>query len=152
VAEDANGDFVVVWESNGQAGPYHDVFGQRYSSNGAKSGTEFQVNSFTTDEQSTPAVAMGGNADFVVVWQELRTMYGGFGVCGRRYSSRGAGAGSEFQINSYTSGFPGGPRVAEETTGDFTVTWTGGTQDGDGSGVFGQRYTNTGAKFGSEFQ
>ena len=36
--------------------------------------------------------------------------------------------------------------------GGFVVTWTSDGQDGSGYGVYGQRYSSTGAAVGSEFQ
>ena len=47
VAADADGDFVVVWESLGSSGTDTTVFsiqGQRYASDGSTQGAEFQVN------------------------------------------------------------------------------------------------------------
>jgi hypothetical protein len=57
VAADAAGNFVAVWESRYQDGSRSGVFGQRYASNGAPQGTEFQVNTYTTSLQYSPAVA-----------------------------------------------------------------------------------------------
>ena len=34
-------------------------------------GPEFQVNSYTTGHQTTPAAAMDGSGNFVVVWQSV---------------------------------------------------------------------------------
>src|SRR5262249_1356301 len=36
--------------------------------------------------------------------------------------------------------------------GDFVVVWSSNYQDGSGTGVFGQRYSSTGAALGAEFQ
>jgi len=64
-AQDAAGDFVVVWQSLSQDGSGYGVFGQRYASSGAPSGLEFRVNSYTTDHQRNPAVAVDGAGTFV---------------------------------------------------------------------------------------
>src|SRR5689334_21844263 len=58
LAADADGDFVVVWESNTQDGSSNGVYAQRYSSSGSPLGGEFSVNTYTTSAQSNPAVAM----------------------------------------------------------------------------------------------
>ena len=64
---DADGDFVVVWEGSGnQDGDYTGVYGQRYSATGAAQGGEFRVNTFTSNYQANPAVAMDDGGDFVV--------------------------------------------------------------------------------------
>src|SRR5438270_10957768 len=60
VATDADGDSVVVWQSNNQAGTAsgYDVYAQRYSAAGAPPGGEVRVNAYTTSNPSQPAVAM----------------------------------------------------------------------------------------------
>ena len=40
--------FVVTWRSNGQDGSGDGIYGQMFSSNGSKYGSEFQVNTYTT--------------------------------------------------------------------------------------------------------
>ena len=62
------GDFVIVWNSNGQDGEQEGVFGQRYNSDGTTAGSEFQVNEFTVYGQQYPDVASNQDGDFVVVW------------------------------------------------------------------------------------
>src|SRR6188768_2249498 len=47
IANDAAGNFVVVWHSNEEDGSGNGVFGQRFSSAGAALGQQFQVNEHT---------------------------------------------------------------------------------------------------------
>jgi hypothetical protein len=60
-------------------------------------------------------------------------------------------AGGEFQVNTYVTSFQRDPAVAVDAAGNFVVVWTSYTQDGDGYGIFGQRYDAAGAARGSEF-
>ncbi len=65
--------------------------------------------------------------------------------------------GSEFRVNSYTLNqqrtFPKSPQsVAIDADGDFVVTWSSFAQDGDGYGVYAQRYNPAGVAQGQEFQ
>ncbi|NGX62456.1 MAG: hypothetical protein K940chlam9_01953, partial [Chlamydiae bacterium] len=60
--------------------------------------------------------------------------------------------GTEFQINTYTTSAQRDPSVATLTDGGFVVTWHSDGQDGDGWGIFGQRYDASGVTMGSEFQ
>jgi hypothetical protein len=70
VALDADGNFVVVWQSFGQDGYLSSIFGQRFDSKGAQLGSEFLVNSYTADDEKLAAIAAGdGAGGFVVVWQ-----------------------------------------------------------------------------------
>jgi hypothetical protein len=45
IAMDADGDFVVTWQSYGQDGSNYGIYGQRYNAAGVAQGTEFRVNS-----------------------------------------------------------------------------------------------------------
>ena len=72
VAVEPQGNFVVVWMSDGSYGTDTSPFSiqaQRYDANGTPVGAEFQVNSYTTNFQGTPAVAVEPQGDFVVDWQ-----------------------------------------------------------------------------------
>jgi hypothetical protein len=153
VAVDTGGNFVVVWESGGQDGSSYGVFGQRYSSTGAPLGPEFRVNTYTTLQQGYPSVAMGGNGDFVVVWNSNGPDGQDYGVFGQRYAASGAPLGGEFQINTYTTGYQAHPSVARLVSGsDFMVVWTSYGQDGSSAGVFGQHFAGSGIPTGPEFR
>src|SRR6185503_10670365 len=117
VAVDANGGFVIVWESFLQDGASYGVFGQRFNASGVAQGGEFRVNSYTTDKQQDAAVASDANGNFVVVWRS-DTQDGNIGgVFGRRFDAAGAPLGGEFRVNTYTSGFQGDPGVAADGNG-----------------------------------
>src|SRR6185295_2885408 len=95
----AAGDFVVLWQSYDQDGDGMGIFGQRYAGDGTRLGDEFQVNEFTTGSQVTPAVAVDGAGNFVVVWQSDDYGEGGAqdgsygGIFGRRYANDGTPLG-----------------------------------------------------------
>jgi hypothetical protein len=148
---DANGNFVVVWSSDLQDGSGEGVFGQRYDSAGETLGSEFRVNSHTTGRQWSPSAAAAADGRFVVVWSGDDEDGSGTGVFGQRYDAEGGALGSEFRVNSYTTGTQGGPSVASDTGGNFVVVWNGQGQ-GDGSGVFGQRFDSGGLARGAEFR
>src|SRR5437870_5247186 len=57
VAADANGNFVVVWSSANKDGSAFGIFGQRFKAAGVPQGSEFQINTYTTDSQYLPSVA-----------------------------------------------------------------------------------------------
>ena len=72
VAMDAAGDFVVAWQSYGQDGSGYGVYAQRYNAAGTAQGSEFRVNTYTTNAQRFPTVAMDAAGDFVVAWAARR--------------------------------------------------------------------------------
>jgi hypothetical protein len=148
VAADADGDFVVVWESYGSSGTDtsgYGIQGQRYASDGSTQGAEFEVNAYTTSDQEYPSVATDADGDFVVAWHS----FGSFGtdtsfesIQGQRYDSGGSTQGAEFQVNTYTMNFQTNPSVAADANGDFVVVWQCGASPGDPSrsSIQGQRY------------
>jgi len=150
----SGGGLMVVWTSDAQDGSSLGIFGQRYAA-GDPIGPEFQINTYTAGVQSYPAVAKANfGGVFVVVWQSSLQDGSGYGIYGQRYVESGDPIGSEFRVNSYTTGNQHSPAVAAETTGDgaFAVVWTSEDQDGSGHGIFGQRYSSSGTPVGGEFQ
>lgn len=134
VALDADGDLVVAWLSSSSSGTDTDlgsIQGQRYASDGSSAGGQFQINSYTTGYQGlflpTPAVvAADADGDFVVVWDSEGsdgTDTDSISIQGQRYASDGSAVGSQFQVNSYTSGYQFAPSVALDADGDFVVVW-----------------------------
>jgi len=152
VASDSAGNFVVGWQSNNQDGDGYGVFAQRYASTGAPQGGEFRVNTYTTSNQGFPSVASDWAGNFVVVWESVSQDGSGNGIFAQRYSSTGVPQGGEFRVNTYTTSYQGLASAASDSAGNFVVTWHSDTQDGDGFGVFAQRYASTGAPQGGEFR
>jgi hypothetical protein len=152
VATDALGNFVVVWQSNMQDGSFTGVFGQRFDSSGSELGSEFQVNTYTTDSQERPDIAMDAMGNFAVVWESYRQDGDGESVFGQRFASTGAPLGTEFQINTFTTDQQTFPAVGMDAMGNFVVVWESFAQDGAASGIFGQRFDSMGMPVGTEFQ
>ena len=151
VGADPSGNFVVVWHSL-QDGSYAGVFGQRYASSGAPAGSEFRINTYTTELQFTPSVALDGSGNFLVVWASFSQDGSSHGVFGQRYNSVGASQGLEFRVNTYTTNPQRFATVAAQPAGSFVVVWHSFLQDGSDYGIFGQRYAGSGAPLGPEFR
>jgi len=157
VAADPAGEFVVVWDSFGD-GHLRGVFARRFDSTGNPAGSEFQVNTYWTAHQFHQNVTMDPSGAFIVVWDSGFFSFGytqdgsGSGVYGQRFDGTGAPVGTEFQVNTYTTGYQSFPSVAMlDGSGDFVVSWQS-YQDGSSYGIFAQRFDGSGAKDGSEFQ
>ena len=150
VSSDALGNFVVVWQSSGQDGSLTGIYGQRYAASGVPLGPEFRVNTYTTSNQFTSALAADAAGGFVAVWTSQLQDGSNFGIYGQRYAGTGAPAGTEFRVNTATTGSQFVPAVAAAPAGDFVVVWMG--PDGSDYGISGQRYSSAGAPVGSEFR
>jgi hypothetical protein len=128
---DADGDFVVVWQSNYQDGSSWGIYGQRYNASGVAQGSEFRVSTYTTGQQFIPSIAMDAGGDFV---------------------ASGVAQGSEFRVNTHTTNAQNIPSVAMDDSGDFVIAWQSLGQDAANTyGVYAQRYNSSGTAQGSEF-
>ncbi|MEH2369148.1 beta strand repeat-containing protein [Nostoc sp.] len=152
VAIDADGDFVISWQSIGQDGSSYGVYAQRYTSAGLAIGGEFQVNTHTGSSQYNPTIAMDATGDFVISWQSYYQDGSYLGIYAQRYTSAGLAIGNEFLVNTHTQGNQFNPTVAMDGTGDFIISWQSYGQDESGNGIYAQRYTSAGLAIGVEFQ
>jgi hypothetical protein len=160
VARDLAGNFVVAWASEESDPTDTSVYAQRYNSFGTPQGGQFRVNTFTTGIQTRPAIAMDSDGDFVVVWQSGTSNSGifpgqdgsGSGVYAQRFNSLGIAQGGEFRVNSVTTSDQDAPAVAMDGSGNFVVAWNNFNGDGNGVGVYAQRYNSTGTPQGGEFR
>jgi hypothetical protein len=116
-------------------------------------GDEFRINTYTTGTQRFRSIAAGANS-FVVAWESAGQDGSQYGVFVQRYTAFPiAPVGPEFQVNSYTTSDQLLPQVAFDQDADpFVVVWQSNGQDGDGPGVFGQRYAAWGPAYGGEFR
>ena len=144
--------FVVVWESAAVDGSGNAIRGRLFDGAGAPLTPEFQVNTYTTEGQYRPAVAADAAGNFVVVWQSEQQDGSYFGVFGQRFGPSGERLGGEFQVNTFTNDYQRNASVAVAPNGQFAVAWTSNGQDGDGYGLFAQRFAADGSRLGAEFQ
>jgi hypothetical protein len=115
-------------------------------------GSEFQVNSYTTSTQSYPSIAATTPGNFVVTWTSYGQDGDRWGVFVRQFSEPTTPLGTEIQVNSYTTDYQQFSKVAASPNGDFVVVWESYYQDGSYSGSFAQRFNSAGAPVGTEFQ
>ncbi len=160
VGADAAGSFVVVWNSYGSN--YGDtsqesVQGQRFAVNGVKLGDQFQINSYTTNRQYRPSLAVAPQGGFVVVWQSTGSDYSvdqepsGRSILAQRFAPSGAKLGHEFQVNSDTTGDQNYPTVATDRNGNFVIVWRSESPTSLYN-LLAQRFAVDGSRVGREFQ
>lgn len=71
VGVDGAGRFLVVWQSELQDGSGSGIYGQAFDAGGARIGTEFRVNAWTTGGQLRPSVVAAGPGHFLVAWESV---------------------------------------------------------------------------------
>jgi Ca2+-binding RTX toxin-like protein len=67
-----DGGFVVVWQSFQQDGSAYGIFARRFDADGIPISDEFQVNSYTVNNQEMPGISALLNGGFVISWVSTR--------------------------------------------------------------------------------
>ncbi|VAV88052.1 FIG01023050: hypothetical protein [hydrothermal vent metagenome] len=155
----SNGGFVVVWEDSSSSGgdtSFSAIRAQIFDANGAKTGSEFLVNTTTFSTQTQPSIAAQSNGGFVVAWDDASASGGdssGKAIRAQRFDANGAMLGSEFLVNTSTAGDQSVPDIARLALGGFVIAWTEQPVfgDQDNRDIHAQRYDETGTLVGIEF-
>jgi hypothetical protein len=131
VATDADGDRVIVWQSNSQDGSGYGIYGRRYNAAGDAAGPEFRVNTHRSGWQHSADVAMDADGDFVVVWSgngasvSDSSFYDSTGIWAQRFSFEGVPVGGQFHVSGgNNSNSTNNPVVTMDADGDFAVAWS----------------------------
>jgi Ca2+-binding RTX toxin-like protein len=147
----ASGGFLVTWsDTSGQGGDSSSsgIKGQIFDASGNRVGGEFLVNSVTTGQQGTSAVAALASGGFVVSWVDDSGQGGDANLSGIKaqiFNASGNKVGTEFLVNTVTDSAQQWPAVTSLASGGFVVTWQ---SLGD---IKAQIYGATGDKIGGEF-
>lgn len=146
VAFDVDGEFLVVWQTDGAGtnGGY-SVRGRRFDAGGNPDGDEFALSTETNDEQHQPTLAGKLGGGFVAVWQsdtpppaagggqlkgERRFRIRG-GASRPRRRIRGPGDLTPFEVAESSTVELARPVLAVNRDDDFVVVWQ--RQEGLGS-------------------
>ena len=138
-----DGGFVIVWTSYAQDGAGSGVFAQRFDAAGNKAGNEFQVNTFTGNNQWVPTAAPLEDGGFVVAWMSQEQDGMGHGSYGQLFNATGSRRGAEFQLNSTTAGDQQVRTIQSLADGRLLAVWESTGQDGAGWGIFARLFALT---------
>lgn len=150
VAMRRNGRYCIIWQDVNASGE-GTIYARGYSSSGSASSAS-QIDATTTEFSAHPAIGTAkDNGNFLAVWQREGSDGDGNGIYATQLSTSGATSGSEILVNTTTAGNQEAPDVALDTDNTAMVVWTSYGQDGDASGIYGQRFTSFTTPDGSEF-
>ncbi|MBC7281297.1 hypothetical protein [Hoeflea sp.] len=139
-----DGGWVVVWNTGDR-----NVEQQRFDANGDPVGGETRVNTIGGGPNSSPTVTGLIDGGWVVTWADPDGEE--TGIFQQRYDSDGDAVGSQTGVNTTTAGFQTKPGVTALPDGGWVVVWhSGASQDGNGSGVYMQRFDANGDAVGTE--
>ena len=147
-----DGSFVIAWHSYGADGDGWGVFFQRYDRSCASTGGETPVNSTTNNAQFGASLSIALDGHFVITWHSNEQDGSGYGVYAQLFNADGTNRGTEFRVNTTTSGHQQWPELDMDAEGNFTIAWRDASQDGNSWGVFAQRYAADGSEIGGEIQ
>ena len=89
-------------------------------------GGQFQVNTFTANDQTSPSIGMDENGDFTIAWQSEGQGLSFFNIIeAQRFDRNGTPLGNEFMVNATdntTINFA--PYVGMADDGTTAITWT----------------------------
>ena len=120
-----DGRFVVAWRSADSDGT--GVFAQRFDAAGQKLGGEFQVNTFTTGTQRSPAIGMADDGSFIIAWNSFGQDGSFEGVFAQRYAADGGPIGNEFRVNFTTTNSQVTRDIAATADGrGYIASWNSG--------------------------
>ncbi len=153
IAGTADGSkFAITWQEYRNISK-NDIYVSYFDENqGIISATE-QVNTYSSNSQERPVIAMDADGDAVISWQSRYQDGSDYGVYARRYNNTGIAIDpAEFKVNTYTSGNQTEPSVAVDSVGDFVIGWRSSEQDGSQASIYAQRYAAAGTPVGTEFK
>jgi len=114
-------------------------------------GDLIEISAWTPGAGAPSPAAIDAVGNFVIAWNSYGPDGDGEGVFAQLYDASGVARGSEFQVNTFTTGYQLHPSAAMEASGKFVIAWVGDEQDGHLYGVLAQRYDAAGVAQGSEF-
>ena len=142
---------MIVWTSQGQdiiGSSDFGIYGQSFTSSGAKIGNEFRVNTYIINNQTNPSIASLANDNYIVTWQSNNQDGSNNGIYGQILDSSGNKIGNEFRVNTNTANNQFLPSVSSLINTNFVVVWQSNNQDKSGWGIFGNIYQIDGSIVG----
>ena len=147
VAMAPTGDFVVATLSY-----YRSLSVARFDRSGNPVGEWVGVDDLGGGRDEAPVLAINAAGDYLVVWTRKAGERSPTRVMGRRFTNEGRPADAAFEISTDRSSHKVHPAAAMAPDGSFVVVWESEGQDGDGAGIFGQRFDSLGGRRGVEFR
>lgn len=119
-----NGNYVVVWSSEGQDGSGWGVYGRLFAGDGTALTGEIQLSTQTSNDQFAVTVASDSAGNFIATWTSSNQDGSGNGVYAQRFDAAGNKLGGEIQVNASTLGAQQNAVVAvDRATGAFVIVW-----------------------------
>lgn len=139
IAELPNGSYVVTWVGSGANAQQYDIYRRTIDPDESEWEPESVVNAYRQNNQTSPALAVYGNGQFVIAWVSEDINDENLLVAkihAQPFNAAGQHSGEAFLVDDTTRGDQGAPSVSGDETG-FTIVWQSGAIDG----VVGRRFS-----------
>jgi len=133
---------VVIWESWQQrpgSDPGYDLYGRFFSAGGEALSGEFEINSWSEDNQWYADIAVFPDTSFVVAWCSWEQDGSDGGIYARHFSAGGEEAGAEVRVSETRLNYQWLPKLACLSPQEYVVVWSSWEQDGSRDGVYAQK-------------
>lgn len=156
----ADGRFVAAWTDQSDSGgdaSSSAIRAQVFNADGSKLGAEFLVNTTTASYQLDPALTALADGRFVVVWTDESLSIddaSGDAARGQVFNADGSKSGTEFLVNTTTTGNQRQPTLTALADGRFVASWADVSASGDDTSFFAVRaqvFNADSSKSGAEF-
>ena len=138
-------DYLITWDEYGYEADDAEIGGIIIGADGSVKVEQFQVNTSTARKQEDSAVC-SINGNYLVVWHSREPDNEASDLFAQLLDSSGNKIGTEFQVNTYTTGRQYGPTIS--TIGNnYMVVWVS-----EGHYIKAQLLHGDGTKIGSEIQ
>ncbi|ERS07456.1 hypothetical protein Q668_21350 [Alcanivorax sp. PN-3] len=134
LAMDHRGRFVVAWQDDKDGNGYYQILARGFLSDGQEWLPEFTANSKASGQQLAPALAMGPEGNFTVLWEDDNDGNGYFQIYARTFRADGSEKTSDFTVNSDATGQQFEPVAAMAGNDRIVTAWE---DDMDQDGEFG---------------
>lgn len=144
----SNGNFVVAWADPDVGG---GLSGQIFTADGSTVGSKFLV---TGTYDNRPSVTGLSNGGFVVTWSDFNRSDSGYEIDVRAqlFAADGSKVGTDFLVNTQTSGDQTQSTVTALANGGFVAAWSVRNDPGiSGWSLKAQVFAADGSKIGPEF-
>jgi hypothetical protein len=149
VAVGVTGGF-VVWQNATDSSKGERILAQRLGADFRGMGSPVVVSqNMAGSNDINPRVSMLPEGGAVVTWESGPRA--STDVYVRFLDMHGNLLGGAQRVNTHASGIQSDADVATLASGQTLVVWTSLGQDGDGEGIYGQRFTSQGVRDGAEF-
>jgi hypothetical protein len=144
IAMNASGNFVVVWEHDGNLDENFEIEARGFNADGTELFAQFTVNTSQSGQQVDPTVAMNAVGNFVVAWEHDSDSDGEFHVRFRAFDADGTENLEQTRADCIEPAQHVDAAIAIDGTGRFTIFWEE-TPDFIGpSHLLGRTFPNTG--------